>query len=527
MTGGAAATSQKFASEAAVAVLREGGNAADGAVAAAATLNLTEPMSTGLGGDMFALFYDASTRKVTALNGSGRAPAALSIELLRKQGLDPLPAHHAHTVTVPGACAGWCDLIAKHGTLPLSRILAPAIRLAEDGYPVAKWSANGWSAGRSQLKGPGARDLLLDGRPPKEGETFRNPALARTLRAIASGGKDAYYKGEPARAIVAALAAAGGVLSADDLASHESTWVDPLQTTYRGMNVWECPPNGQGITALIALNILEGFELKGQDPMGPDRWHLLIEAMRIAFADTRWYVADPQVSKVPMAELLSKDYAARRRGLFNPKRATVNVRHGSPVAGSDTVYFCVVDEKGNACSFINSNYMGFGTGIVPEGCGFTLQNRGACFVTDPGHPNALAPRKRPYHTIIPGMMTRADGSLYAPFGVMGGFMQPQGHVQVVVGIVDDGLDPQPVLDRPRFCIQPVDGDESRVHLEAGLPAATITALRDRGHLLVPGVSGFGRGLFGRGQVIRRDPDGTLTAGSDPRADGAARMVGSG
>ena len=245
MTSGAAATSQKFASEAAVTVLREGGNAADAAVAAAATLNLTEPMSTGLGGDMFALYYDARTRKVTALNGSGRAPAALSIDLLRKQGLDPLPSHHAHTVTVPGACAGWCDLIAKHGSLPLARILAPAIRLAEDGFPVAKWSAHGWSGGRSQLKGPGVGDLLLDGRPPKEGETFRNPALARTFRAIATGGKDAYYKGDPGRAVVAAVTAAGGVLSADDLASHESTWVDALSTTYRGMTVWVCPPNGQ------------------------------------------------------------------------------------------------------------------------------------------------------------------------------------------------------------------------------------------------------------------------------------------
>jgi gamma-glutamyltranspeptidase/glutathione hydrolase len=518
------ATSQRLASEAGVAVLREGGNAADAAVGAAAALNLTEPMSTGLGGDMFALYYDSQTRKVSALNGSGRAPAALSIDLLRKQGLDPLPAHHAHAVTVPGACAGWCDLIAKHGTLPLSRILAPAIRLAEEGYPVADHSAHGWAGGRSLLKGPGAHDLLIEGRAPRLGETFRNPSLARTLRAIASGGKDAYYKGEPGRAVVAAIRKEGGVMTAEDLYAHESTWVEPISTTYRGMRVWECPPNGQGITALLALNILEGFDLKGQDPAGPERWHLLIEAMRIAFADARWYVADPQVSKVPAAELLSKEYSAKRRALFDPKRATVDVRRGSPVAGSDTVYFCVVDGQGNACSFINSNYMGFGTGIVPEGCGFSLQNRGACFVTDPGHPNALAPRKRPYHTIIPGLLTRADGSLYAPFGVMGGFMQPQGHVQVVVGIVDDGLEPQPVLDRPRFCIQPVDGADSRVHLEAELPAATVAALRERGHLLVPGVSGYARALFGRGQVIRRNPDGTLTGGSDPRADGCARSL---
>ena len=524
VTRGMAATSQKFASDAAVSILHEGGNAADAAVAAAAMLSLTEPMSTGLGGDMFALYYDARTRAVSGLNGSGRSPAALSVELLRRQGLLPLPAHHAHAVTVPGACAGWCDLIARHGTLPMARLLSPAIRTAEDGFPVAEWSGHAWAGGRSLLKGPGAKDLLREGRPPKPGETFRNPALARVLRTIADGGKEAYYKGEIGRAVAAAVLSEGGVMTAEDLAAHESTWVDPISTTYRGLRVWECPPNGQGITGLLALNLLEGFELKGQDPLGPDRWHLLIEAMRIAFADARWYVADPQLAKVPVAELLSKSYAARRRALFDSKRAAVDVHRGSPAAGSDTVYFCVVDGAGNACSFINSNYMGFGTGIVPEACGFSLQNRGACFVTEPGHPNCLEPRKRPYHTIIPGLLTRSDGSLYGPFGVMGGFMQPQGHVQVVVGLVDDGLDPQPVVDRPRFCIQPVDGAESRVHLEAGLPPSTVSALKALGHPVLSGVSGYDRALFGRGQVIRREPDGKLTGGSDPRADGAVRSV---
>jgi gamma-glutamyltranspeptidase/glutathione hydrolase len=521
---GMAATSQKFASAAAVTVLREGGNAADAAVAAAAMLNLTEPMSTGLGGDMFALYYDASTRKVSGLNGSGRAPAALSVELLERQGLLPLPAHHAHAVTVPGACAGWCDLVERHGSLPLRRILAPAIALAEEGYPVAEWSGHQWTGGRSLLKGPGVQGLLKDGRPPKKGETFRNPALARVLRAVADGGRDAYYKGDIGRAVVAAVRGEGGVMTLDDLAAHESTWVEPLSTMYRGLRVWECPPNGQGLTALLALNILEGFDLKGQDPLGPQRWHLLIEAMRVAFADARWYVADPQKTAVPSAALLSKDYAARRRGLIDPKRAAVDFKRGSPAAGSDTVYFCVVDGRGNACSFINSNYMGFGTGIVPEGCGFSLQNRGACFVTEPGHPNRLEPRKRPYHTIIPGLLTREDGSLYGPFGVMGGFMQPQGHVQVVVGIVDDGLQPQAVVDRPRFCVQPVDGPESRVALEAGLPESTVSALKALGHPVHAGVAGYERALFGRGQVIRRDADGTLTGGSDPRADGGVQSL---
>jgi len=524
VTSGMAATSQKFASEAAVSILREGGNAADAAVAAAAMLSLTEPMSTGLGGDMFALYYDAKRGAVSGLNGSGRAPAGLSLDLLRRQGLIPLPDHHAHAVTVPGACAGWCDLVARYGNLPMTRILAPAIRMAEDGYPVADWSGHGWSGGRTLLKGPGMKDLLKEGRPPKVGETFRNPALARALRAIADGGRDAYYKGDLGRAVVEAVRAEGGAMTPEDLAAHESTWVDPISTTYRGIRVWECPPNGQGITGLLALNILEGFELKGQDPLGPERWHLLIEAMRIAFADARWYVADPQVVKVPVAELLSKAYAARRRGLFDPRRAAVDVKRGSPAAGSDTVYFCVVDGAGNACSFINSNYMGFGTGIVPEGCGFSLQNRGACFVTEPGHPNCLAPRKRPYHTIIPGLLTRSDGSLYGPFGVMGGFMQPQGHVQVVVGMVDDGLEPQAVVERPRFCVQPVDGTESRVLLEAGLPSATGSALKALGHPVISGISGYDRAIFGRGQVIRRAADGKLTGGSDPRADGGVKSL---
>ncbi len=521
VTRGMAATSQTYASEAAVEVLRAGGNAADAAVAAAAALNVTEPTSTGIGGDMFALYYDAKTRAVTALNGSGRAPAALTPELLASQGLRTLPSYHVHTITVPGACAGWCDLAARHGTLPLPKILAPAIRLAEEGFAVGRFTANAWggSAGRL-LSVPNGRELLLGGRAPREGETFRNPGLARTLRAVGTGGKEAYYRGEIGRALVRVVRQAGGVMTEEDLASHESTWEEPISTTYRGLRVWECPPNGQGITALVALNILEGFDLKGQDPLGPERWHLLIETMRLAFADARWYVADPKFSKVPVAELLSKEYAAKRRALVDRSRATADVRKGSPVAGSDTVYFCVTDRNGNACSFINSNYMGFGTGLVPEGWGFTLQNRGACFVLEEGHPNRIGARKRPYHTIIPGMLTRPDGSLYGPFGVMGGFMQPQGHVQVVVGLVDDGLDPQPALDRPRFCIE-TDSGPSRVSLEEGLPAATEEELRRRGHS-VRRLSGFARALFGKGQVIRRDPGGALAGGSDRRGDGGVR-----
>ncbi len=517
---GMVASSQRAATNAGVEILRAGGNAADAAVAVAAALQVTEPTSTGLGGDCFALYYHAATREVTALNGSGRAPARLTLELLRDQQIDELPQYHAHTVTVPGACAGWFDLIARHGTLAMASLLAPAIELAEAGFVVGKVTAHVWETGLDRPVRPANLDeLTIDGRAPRAGERFRNPGLARTLRAIAAGGPDAFYRGEIAAAIVRVLDQSGGVMAASDLASHTSTWDEPISTTYRGIRIWQCPPNGQGITALLALNILEGFELRGQDPLGADRAHLLLEALRLAFADTRWYVADPRVSQVPVAELMSKGYAARRRALIDPHRRA-NVARGAPIASSDTVYLCVVDGSGNACSFINSNYMGFGTGIVPKGCGFTLQNRGYNFSLDPRHPNALAPNKRPYHTIIPGMMTRGDGSLYAPFGVMGSFMQPQGHVQVVVGMLDDDAAPQAVLDRPRFCIEPIDG-AGLVKLEDGFPAATAAALRARGHAVVPGIAGFDRSVFGRGQIIQLDRDGALVAGSDPRADGCA------
>jgi gamma-glutamyltranspeptidase / glutathione hydrolase len=528
---GMVASSQPLASQAGLATLMCGGNAADAAVATAAALNVTEPTSTGLGGDCFALFYEARTGQVTALNGSGRAPAALTIELIRQQGLAGsgqiiLDPYHAHNVTVPGACAGWCDLIARHGTLPLADILAPALRLAEEGFPVSPLTSFFWQRGaEKQLRtAPGGRALTLGGRGPLAGEIFRNPGLARTLRAIAEGGKDAYYRGEIARDLAATVQAAGGVMTAADLAQHTSTWDQPISTTYRGLRVWECPPNGQGLAALLALNLVEGFDLAHYPAAGVDRWHILIEAMRLAFADTNWFVADPAFSDIPLAGLLSKAYAAERRERIDLARATVDVQRGAPVAGSGTVYFCTVDGQGNACSFINSNYMGFGTGIVPGGrggpWGFTLQNRGNNFSLDPAHPNALAPGKRPYHTIIPGLITRADGSLYAPFGVMGGFMQPQGHLQVMVALADDELDPQAALNRPRFCLDSAD-QRSLVNLEAGFPVEVVEGLRQRGHPLQTPVAGFERALLGRGQIIRREPNGVLWGGSDPRADGCA------
>lgn len=522
--GGMISTSQPLATAAGLELLAKGGNAADAAVAAAAALNVTEPTSTGLGGDMFALYYRASTGAVTALNGSGRAPSGLTLERLKKEGLDVMPPFHPYTVTVPGACAGWCDLIERHGTLPISEILIPAIRLAEEGAPIAPTTAYFWQRSAERLNTtPNGREMTIHGHGPNPGEIFRNPGLAKTLHKIADGGKKAYYEGEIAKSIVSTLQQAGGCMTLEDLASHQSTWEEPASVTYQGYRVYECPPNGQGITALMALNILEEFDLGRLDPISPDRLHLEVEALRLAFADTRWFVADPALVHVPTEQLLSKAYASDRRKLINAKHASIDQSRGTPVASSDTVYFSVVDAEGNACSFISSNYMGFGTGIVPIGCGFTLQNRGHSFSLDPTHPNALAPGKRPYHTIIPALATRdSDGSLFASFGVMGGFMQPQGHVQVFLALMD-GLDPQSALDLPRFCIG-IDEQGGKVALEEGIALETMSRLAEMGHPVYP-VTGYARAIFGRGQIILRDPvSGVLTAGSDPRADGCAMTL---
>ena len=535
---GIVSTSQPLATAAGIEILSKGGNAADAAVAAAAALNVTEPTSTGIGGDMFALYFDAQTKQVTALNGSGRAPSALTIDRLKSEGLlaESLPPFHPYTVTVPGACAGWCDLIAKHGSRSMSEILAPAIRLADEGFPVAPLTSYFWSRGADrQLKSAlNGSEMTIDGRAPKAGEIFRNPGLAKTLSVVAEKNAEGFYQGQIAESIVRVIKEAGGCLSADDLASHVSTWETPLSVDYHGLRVYECPPNGQGITALIALNLLEGFDLTALDATSPEKMHLMIEAMRLAFADAKWYVSDPAFSKIPMAELLSKGYANERRKLIDLKRATIDQKRGTPVASSNTVYLSVVDGFGNACSFINSNYMGFGTGMVPKGWGFTLQNRGHNFSLDANHPNALAPNKRPYHTIIPAMVTRIPSppgrgmsagqgegeSLYASYGVMGGFMQPQGHVQVLSALADNGLDPQSALDLPRFCID-VDEAGGRVAIEEGMPKETMDALQKLGHPLYE-VKGYERALFGRGQVILRDAEsGVLCAGSDPRADGYA------
>ncbi len=409
-TRGLVGASQPLAVAAGLEILAQGGNAADAAVATAAALNVTEPASTGLGGDCFALFYSAETGQVSALNGSGRAPAALTLERARQAAIDgQLPPNHPYTITVPGACAGWCDLIERHGRLSLTRILAPAIRLAEGGFPGRPANCSFLAVGHGRDLQYGFRRERADhpGAPSQSRASFSATRVWRVpCRVVAEGGKRAFYEGAIAEAIARTVQAAGGCLEISDLAAHHSSWESPISVTYRGVRIWECPPNGQGLTALLALNILEGFDLAGMDALSAARLHLEIEALRLAFADTRWYVADPAFNPVPVQELLSKDYAARRRALIDPGRATLDQAHGSPFTSSDTVYLSVVDGQGNACSFINSLYMGFGARIVPAGLGFALQNRGHNFSLEPGHPNVLAPGKRPYHTIIPALATQ-------------------------------------------------------------------------------------------------------------------------
>lgn len=517
---GLVATSQPLAAQAGVEILRAGGNAADAAVATAAALAVVEPAATGVGGDCFALVFDAASRRVSAVNGSGRAPAALSISVLAQLGISgQVPFHSPHAVTVPGAVAGWADTLERHGRMSLAQVLGPAIRLAERGFPVSPLIAAQWAELTPRLiDQPHFDEMLIDGRAPRPGEIWRNPGLAGVLREVAADGPDAFYRGAIAEEIVAVLAAHGGLMERSDLAAHRSTFEPPISTTYRGHTVYECAPNGQGITTLIALNVLEGFDLAALDPVSPEHLHYEVEAMRLAFEDARMYVADPSVADIPVAGLLSKAYADERRALIELSGVREPVGAGVPTVGSDTVYMAVVDADGNACSFINSVYQGFGTGIVPSGRGFTLHNRGANFSLDPAHRNALAGQMRPYHTIIPSLSTTADGALHSVFGVKGAFTQPQGQVQVFVHMVDHGLDPQAALDAPRFCLRPASaaGD---VHIEYGIPVNTMMRLEQMGHVIVPSTDRF---VFGTGQAIWRDPEtGTFWGGTDPRADGAA------
>lgn len=512
------ATSNPLASQAGLSILRAGGNAADAAIAAAAVLNVTEPASTGIGGDCFALYYDARSKQVTALNGSGRASAAMKLDDMLKLGYTAIPERSPHAVTVPGAVAGWHDLLTKHGTMKLRDVLVEAIHYARDGYAVHPVFGDGWRSSESFLRQSlNTEEYLPNGSAPKVGQIVKLPGLAKTLQMIAEGGPEAFYSGPVADAIISTLQGAGSVMTHDDLRQHQSTWGEPISTHYRGIEVFEHPPNGQGLAALQALNVASGWELGAMAWDSPERLHLMVEAMRLAFADARQYIADMATNPTPVEALLSQDYAAQRRGLVSPHQAMQPPDYGRPLGGTDTVYLSVVDGQGNACSFINSLYFGWGSGIVAKGTGVFLQNRGACFSLEAGHPNVLAGGKRPYHTIIPGMALK-DGELWSSFGVMGGFMQPQGHFQVISAMIDDDLNPQEALNRPRFCLEDGTGG-SVLALEDGIPTETIARLAALGHK-VRSVSGRERSLFGDGQIIRRDADtGVLFGGSDPRKDG--------
>ncbi|KAL2816540.1 gamma-glutamyltranspeptidase family protein [Aspergillus granulosus] len=550
------ACSQPLAATAGHSILAKGGNAADAAIAVAAALNVTEPGSTGIGGDMFCLFYDNKARRVHGLNGSGRAPMGLTLDTAQRQlGILPgetgsIPLNSVLAVTTPGAAAGWVDTVQwfGSGTLSMDKILEPAIRLAEEGFPVSEVSARLWQENEQSLRlASTSYGELLKADPnadsgvraPLVGEVMKNPGLAHTFRTLALGGKDGFYRGRIANAIVDAVRERGGFLSHADLEYHAdegSAQTNPVCVQFNEtVDVWEHPPNGQGLVALIALRLLEELERTSKIPPfsslrhnSPESIHALIEVFRIAFSDGTWWIADPTHSKIP--NLLSQEYIAERAHHFNPTTASNIIPHGSPAFNScDTVYFAVVDKDGNAASVVNSNYHGFGTGIIPHGCGFTLQSRGANFSLAPGHPNVLAPGKRPYHTIIPAIATsHRDGSLHTVFGIMGGFMQPQGHVQLLMNMLIFGMDAQRALDAPRVCIGATGhralagGDERTVYLEEGVREGVAEELRRMGHDVLI-VKGWDREIFGRGQIIRafhrRGGRTVLEGGSDIRADG--------
>ena len=509
-TNAMVATSQPAATLAALDVLRAGGNAVDAAVAACAVLCVVEPESTGIGGDCFCLYAPAGSGKVIAMNGSGHAPAAATADWYRERGIDAIPDMTPHCVTVPGAIDAWSRLVADHGRKGLDELLQPAIRYAEQGFVVHGRVALDWAGEAAKMRKDESAARLF-GTPLAEGERFVQKELGRTLRMVAEGGRDAFYTGEIADDIVGYLRSKGGLHTLDDFAAQQAEYVEPITTDYRGYTVHECPPNGVGIIALLILNILEGYEPAPGGPLSVARMHRLIEATRLAFRDRNAFVADPRMADVPMARLLDKAYAAELRGFMSDERAMADLPPAGLPPHEDTVYLCVVDEDGNACSFINSLFKAFGSGIMAPKSGVILQNRGLGFVIDPDHPNCIAPRKRPMHTIIPGMLTKG-GEAVMPFGVMGGHYQPVGHAWVLTSILDYGMDPQAAIDLARLFAY-----EGQVEVERGIGFEACEALSRLGHKLKPIDK-----PHGGGQAIWIDRErGTLTGGSDPRKDGLA------
>ena len=530
---GMVCAAQPLAVQVGVDVLKQGGSAVDAAIAVNACLGLMEPTANGLGGDLFAIVWDPKARKLVGLNGSGRAPLALTADkVMADVKADTIPNYSPYAWTVPGACDGWFELHKRFGKLPMKAVLAPAIRYAEEGFPVSPVIAENWAAGTRRAdkpaEKPGFKEVFMPGgRAPAEGETFRNPALAKTLRLLAEKGRDAYYRGPIAQAIVKYSQANGGFFALEDFARHHSTWDEPISTLYHGYTVWELPPNGQGLAALQMLNILENFDLHSMGRGSADFWHVMVEAKKLAFADRARYYADPAFAKVPVEQLLSKDYAKQRAALIDMQHAAQTDSPGDLAAinRGGTTFLCAADQNGMMVSLIQSNYSGFGSGYVVPEVGFGIHNRGSQFSLHKGHANYLEPGKRPFHTIIPAFVTK-DGDPLMAFGLMGGDMQPQGHVQVIVNLFDLGMNLQEAGDAIRFhhtdSSEPtgtVMKDGGILHIEDGLDPSVIEELKRRGHRLASEAVG----AYGGYQAIWRDPaTGSYKGATERRKDGCAQ-----
>ncbi len=521
---GMAATSHPLATQAALDVLKAGGSAVDAAIAANACLGLMEPTGNGVGGDLFAIVWDPKSKKLHGLNASGRSPQSLTLEVLQKQG-KTIPPRGPLPVSVPGAVDGWFELHGKFGRLPMKQVLAPAIGYARNGHPVAEVIGDAWARSVPVLaKWPGfTEQFTVNGRAPARGEIWKSPNLARTLEKIAEGGRDAFYKGDIARTIADYMKAQGGYLSYEDLAAHRSEWVAPVSTNYRGYDVWELPPNSQGIAALQMLNLLEGYDLRAMGFGSADYVHTFVEAKKIAFEDRAKFYADPAFAKAPVKQLVSKGYAKARRKLLDPKRAAKRYDAGNAaLREGDTIYMTTADKDGMMVSLIQSNYRGMGSGMTPPGLGFILQDRGELFSLIAGQANTYAPGKRPFQTIIPAFITR-DGAPWLSFGVMGGDMQPQGHAQIVINLIDFGMNLQEAGDAPRIyhtgSSEPtgeIMEDGGQLYLESGYPQETVRELVKRGHT----VGSTLVGNYGGYQAIKRE-NGVYVGASESRKDGHA------
>ena len=516
---GIVASENPLASQAGATILSQGGNAADAAVAANAVMGVVAPMMNGIGGDLFVIYYDARTGKLHGLNASGWAPAGLTADYLANQGLTEMPQSGIHSVTVPGVVDGWDKLLHRFGKRKFREVLAPAIRLAENGFAVTELTAGAWADSENKLRQDPNAELtyLPGGHAPQAGQLFRNPDLGWSLRRIAAKGCAGFYRGPLAEKVLAYSRSLGGTMNAADLSDYSSVWVEPISTTYHGWTVYELPPNGQGIAALTMLNLMEQFPL-GEYGLGSALgFHVMIEAKKLAYSDMLHYVADPDFATVPVGGMLSKDYARERARLIDPDHARSRVEAGQPPkVGPDTTYLSVVDREGNMVSYIQSNYQGFGSGLVAAGTGFALHNRGGLFSLDRHSPNVLAGRKRPLHTIIPAFTTR--GEVRIAFGIMGGFNQAQAHAQFVSDIVDHKLNPQAALEAPRFTKLTFEGND--VQMEQRIPASVRAELEKKGHQIK--VRGDFSSAVGGGQAVMRDfSQGINYGASDPRKDGAA------